>query len=86
MEGPAQRKFIIGGNWKCNGTVQSIKDLITGTLNKSDFNEDAVEVIVAPISIHIASVKALLNQKIKTAAQNMSDTGNGAYTGEISGE
>lgn len=42
--------------------------------------------VVAPISIHIASVKALLNENIKVSAQNMSATGNGAFTGEISGE
>lgn len=45
-----------------------------------------MEVVVAPISIHIASVKALLNGRIKVACQNMSDTGNGAFTGEISCE
>ena len=85
MEG-VQRQFIIGGNWKCNGTVQSVKDLVKDVLNKAEFSADKLEVVVAPISIHIASVKALLNENIKVAAQNMSQTGNGAFTGEISGE
>jgi len=66
--------------------VQSIKDLVRDVLNKSEFSADKLEVVVAPISIHIASVKALLNENIKVAAQNMSQTGNGAFTGEISGE
>ena len=86
MEAAPQRKYIIGGNWKCNGTVQSIKDLVGDVLNKAEFSADRVEVVVAPISIHIASVKALLKDSIKVAAQNMSTTGNGAFTGEISGE
>ncbi len=84
MEGP--KKFIIGGNWKSNGTVQSIKDLVKDVLNTAKFNENRLEVVVAPISIHIASVKAMINGSIKVAAQNMSETGNGAFTGEISGE
>jgi triosephosphate isomerase len=85
MEG-AHKKLIVGGNWKCNGTVQSIKDLVNDVLNKAHFDESKVEVIVSPISIHIASVKALLKENIKVMAQNMSSTGNGAFTGEISGD
>ena len=85
MDGPApSRKFIIGGNWKCNGTLQSVKDLIKDVLNKAQFDQTKVEVVVAPISIHIASVKALLNENIKVACQNVSQTGKGAFTGEIS--
>ena len=67
MEQPAKRKFIIGGNWKCNGTMNSINELISNVLNTIELNTDQVEVVVAPISIHIASVKALLNKKIKVA-------------------
>lgn len=83
MEG-AQRKYIIGGNWKCNGTIQSVKDLVNSVLNRAQFDQSRLEVVVAPISIHIASVKALLNQNILVACQNMSH--NTIYTGEISGE
>ena len=85
MEG-AQRKMIIGGNWKSNGTVQSIKDLVNNVLNQADYNTEKVDVVVMPISIHIASVKALLKENIKVCAQNVSATGNGAFTGEVSGE
>lgn len=85
MDGAAPaRKYIIGGNWKCNGTLQSVKDLIKDVLNKAQFDQSKLEVVVAPISIHIASVKALLNENIKVACQNVSQTGKGAFTGEIS--
>lgn len=80
------RKMIVAGNWKSNGTIQSTKDLVNGVLNKAEFDTEKVEVIVTPIYIHIASVKALLNDKIKVGSQNISQTGNGAYTGEISAE
>jgi len=80
----APRKYIIGGNWKCNGTLQSVKDLIKGVLNEAEFDQAKLDVVVAPVSIHIASVKALLNDNIKVACQNVSQTGKGAFTGEIS--
>lgn len=86
MDSAPTRKMIIGGNWKCNGTVQSVKDLVKDVLNNAKFDENKLEVVVAPISIHIASVKALLNENIQVACQNMSQTGKGAYTGEISGD
>ena len=66
------RKMIIAGNWKSNGTIQSTKDLVNGVLNKAEFNPEKVEVVVTPIYIHIASVKALLNDKIKVGSQNIS--------------
>jgi triosephosphate isomerase len=67
MDTQQTRKMIIGGNWKCNGTVQSIKTLVNDVLNKADFDSEKLEVVVCPISIHIASVKALLNDKVKVA-------------------
>ena len=86
MDGPAKRKYIIGGNWKCNGTLSSINTLVNDTLNKAEFDTGKVEVVVAPVSIHIATVKALVKDTVKVAAQNMSQTGKGAFTGEISGD
>jgi triosephosphate isomerase len=60
----SQKKYIIGGNWKSNGSVSSIKDLVKDVLNKANFSEDRLEVVVTPISIHIASVKAMINGNI----------------------
>lgn len=55
-------------------------------LNQIKYDTSKVEVIVAPVSIHIASVKALVNKDIKVCVQNISATKNGAFTGEISAE
>lgn len=84
MDSSIARKYIIGGNWKCNGTLQSIKDLVNGTINQVAFDDSKVEVIIAPVNIHIATVKALVNPAVKVAAQNVSKTGKGAFTGEVS--
>ena len=78
--------MIIGGNWKCNGTLQSVKDLVNNVINQAEYDSNKIEVIVAPISIHLSCVKALVNDNVKVMAQNISATGNGAYTGEVSAE
>ena len=57
-EVPSRRKFIVGGNWKSNGTVDSMGTLINDTLKNLSYDDKLVEVVVAPIAIHIASAKA----------------------------
>jgi triosephosphate isomerase len=86
VEAGAQRKYIIGGNWKSNGSVDFVREMCTNTLNTMQFDENRVEVVVAPISLHITSTKTMLNSNILVSSQNISAEGNGAYTGEISAE
>lgn len=44
-----------------------------------------VDVIIAPIALHIPLVQQLnTNKNVQIAAQNSSNYGYGAYTGEIS--
>jgi len=81
-----QRKMIIGGNWKCNGTLKSAKDLVTNVLNKSTVDHSKLEVVVCPISLHLEYVKDILNKSIKVGCQDISAAGKGAFTGEISGD
>jgi triosephosphate isomerase len=42
------RKFLVGGNWKCNGTVAFAKDFPNKVLNNIKFDSNKVEVVVAP--------------------------------------
>lgn len=81
-----QRKYIIGGNWKSNGTVNFVKTQCTEVLNTLKFDTNLTEVVVAPVSIHIASAKAMLNDSVQVSAQNISATKNGAFTGEVSAD
>lgn len=76
------RTYLIGGNWKCNGTIASLEQLI------SDFNAAGpipanAEVVIGAPSIHIPLCLMTLRKDIAIAAQNCSLTGMGAYTGEI---
>lgn len=82
----SSRKYIVGGNWKSNGSVDFVRQLCTETLNTMKFDQSKVEVVVAPVNIHIASAKAMLNENISVAAQNVSANKNGAFTGEVSAE
>jgi len=74
----------VGGNWKCNGDFNKVQELIS-LLNNSEITQKA-EVVIAPPMLHIASASGELRDDIAIASQNISLTGNGAYTGEISAD
>jgi len=77
------RKYLIGGNWKCNGTLASAKELIE-TLNKGGPIPATAEVVVAVPFIHIPLALGTLREDIEVAAQNCGvNDKQGAYTGEI---
>lgn len=40
MEG--SRKYFVGGNWKCNGTVEKNRELINDVINKLEFDPNRV--------------------------------------------
>ncbi|GAB9474978.1 hypothetical protein Gpo141_00012087 [Globisporangium polare] len=81
----AIRKYVIGGNWKCNGTKQSVREL-ADVLNKVEIDTEQVDVIVAPPALHLDLAQQLLQKNIAVCAQNVSLTGLGAYTGETAAE
>ena len=77
-------KFFVGGNWKCNGTKDSVKKLVD-ELNSAKI-EEGVEVVVAPPYLYIGQVIGSLTERIEVAAQNSWVGKGGAFTGEISAE
>uniref|UniRef100_K3W7B4 Triosephosphate isomerase n=1 Tax=Globisporangium ultimum (strain ATCC 200006 / CBS 805.95 / DAOM BR144) TaxID=431595 RepID=K3W7B4_GLOUD len=81
----AIRKYVIGGNWKCNGTKQSVRELVD-VLNTAEIDTEQVDVIVAPTALHLELTQGLIQKNIAVCAQNVSLTGTGAYTGEIAAE
>jgi len=74
------RKFIIGGNWKANGTPESVEKLVA-ELNAGEKTGDA-EVICAPPFVYLSEVQKTLRKDYAVAAQNMWDKAPGAWTGE----
>ncbi|MEO9273708.1 triose-phosphate isomerase [Marinomonas sp. 5E14-1] len=76
------RRKIVAGNWKMNGSKESIDALVDGLLEMKGSNS---EVVIAPSFPYLS----LVNELVKTsnfslAAQNVSDEVKGAYTGEVS--
>ena len=78
------RQPMVAGNWKMNGSSDSVKELIKGI--KAGVGEANAEVVVCPPFVYIPAVaEAIAGAAIKLGAQNMCDQDAGAYTGEVSG-
>jgi triosephosphate isomerase len=79
----SHRKFLIAGNWKMNKTVAESLALVAD-LKRELAGVKEVDIVVAPPYTALESVsKAILDSNIRLAAQNMSENGVGAFTGEI---
>eukprot|EP00586_Coscinodiscus_wailesii_P005380 CAMPEP_0172487566 /NCGR_PEP_ID=MMETSP1066-20121228/16709_1 /TAXON_ID=671091 /ORGANISM="Coscinodiscus wailesii, Strain CCMP2513" /LENGTH=281 /DNA_ID=CAMNT_0013254263 /DNA_START=77 /DNA_END=922 /DNA_ORIENTATION=+ len=78
-----QRKYLIGGNWKCNGDIAFSMNLIK-TFNEAGPIPKNVEVVVCPGSLHTGMALGLLRDDIQIGAQNCGlNAAPGAFTGEI---
>ena len=78
-----KRSFLIAGNWKMNKTpreaIKFVKDL-----KKSLFNDDDVEIIVAPVFNSIYPVyNELKKTHIDIGSQDVFWEASGAFTGEV---
>ena len=76
------RRAFVGGNWKCNGTRDSVAALVE-LLGKAEIPANA-DVVVAPTALHLGDVLRTLRKDIAVAAQNCwTSATHGAYTGEL---
>jgi triosephosphate isomerase len=79
-------KALIGGNWKCNGTVASIQQMATVLNAGGEFSANSEVVIAAP-ALHLAALKAVMRPDVAVCAEDVGfKTGYGAYTGELSAD
>jgi len=79
------RKFFVGGNWKLNGSVAVVAELVNG-INRGLPAVSTIDVLVAPPALYLQSVKATASPSLKIAAQNCWKDKKGAFTGENSPE
>lgn len=77
------RRMFVCGNWRSN-LLQAEALGLARALNGLDTSD--VEVVVAPVSLHLPLVQERLKRAIAVAAQDCGAFGNGAYTGEVSAE
>lgn len=80
-DGP--RKYLIGGNWKCNGTMEANADRIK-IFNEAGPIPENVEVVLCVPYVHIPMVLDGLRDDIEIGAQDCGvNKSQGAFTGEI---
>ena len=77
------RRTLIAGNWKMNGSMQSITELMNGI--KAGLNEVTnADLAVCPPAIYLMKVRGLIDEdNIALGSQNVCDHESGAYTGEV---
>ena len=80
------RKFFVGGNWKCNGTIDEVKKIVNLLNDGKVPSPDCVEVVVSPPYVFLPLVKSTLRPDFQVAAQNCWVKKGGAFTGEVSAE
>jgi triosephosphate isomerase len=74
-------KPIVAANWKCNGTIAGLGELLAVF---NGVKTDNVQCVVAPTFLHIPFVQQTLkNERFVVAAQNCISKA-GAFTGEVS--
>jgi triosephosphate isomerase len=79
------RQILVAGNWKLNGSLDSIKQLITGITAGED-DTGKTQIAVCPPFVYIPVVADLLaDSKIAWGSQDVSDRDAGAFTGEVAG-
>lgn len=80
------RKKIVAGNWKMNGSINTIKILLGDLLSAYETIQTDATCIVMPPAIYIPLVQDLLKgSPLFCGAQNVYPQEAGAFTGEHSG-
>jgi triosephosphate isomerase (TIM) len=79
------RARLVAGNWKLNGSLESIRNLMDG-IKKGAGDVKSAHIAVCPPAVYIPEVAALAaGTTIAVGSQNICDQDAGAYTGEIAG-
>lgn len=77
------RRTLIAGNWKMNGSLSSIIELMQGI--KAGLNDVTnADMVVCPPAVYLMKVSGLIDKEnIGLGSQNICDQESGAYTGEL---
>lgn len=77
------RRTLIAGNWKMNGSLASINELMKG-LTEGISSLTHVDMAVFPPAVYLMKVGALIaDSAISLGSQNICDQASGAFTGEL---
>ncbi|MBT3010228.1 MAG: triose-phosphate isomerase [Candidatus Thiodiazotropha sp. (ex Lucina aurantia)] len=77
------RRPLVAGNWKMNGSLESVRSLLDG-IGRGVGDVKSAEVAVCPPYIYLPEVEKLLSgSDIAWGGQDLSTESSGAYTGEV---
>jgi len=80
------RRTLVAGNWKLNGSLDSIKQLIAGVKTGVGAIGKQTQAAVCPPFVYIPYVAELLKgSAVAWGSQDVSDQVSGAFTGEVAG-
>jgi glyceraldehyde 3-phosphate dehydrogenase len=79
-----ERKFFVGGNWKCNGSQEQVSSLVR-SLNSASLS-GSVETVVAPPALYAAQVVKSIRSDVRVSSQDVYHAGSGAFTGDLSAD
>ena len=76
------RNYLIAGNWKMNGTLESLREVIE--VDKA-FDQPEIDIVLClPNTIIYAAVEKTFSTKLEIGAQNCHHHQEGAFTGDVS--
>lgn len=78
------RRPLIAGNWKMNGTKESVATLLSGLKQNCERVEVAELAVLAPFVFLGEVERELVRSQIAWGVQDLSHEKNGAFTGDIS--
>lgn len=79
------RGYLVAGNWKMNGSDSANAELLDGIIAGAP-DSAQVELLVCPPFPYLAAVAdRIAGSSVRLGAQNLSEHGSGAFTGEVSG-
>ena len=80
-----QRKYCVVANWKCNGTTDFVRDIVTNLINDLEYDTSRLDFMVLPGMLHVNLAKARMADHVMIGAQNVGADGCGdSGTGEVS--
>jgi len=81
------RRKIVGGNWKSNpATLKAVMDLCND-FSAASWDGTKCEAVIFPTSLHLGTaMTALEKSPMEVGVQNISKTGTGAFTGEVTAD
>jgi len=81
------RRKIVGGNWKSNpGTIKAVEDLCKA-FSECKYDGSKCEAVIFPTCLHGSKALECLSKcAFEVGVQNISKTGTGAFTGEVTAD